>query len=115
LQKFRAFRPDASREQNHLTIFEFASEIEITTFVVDPGLLPLRVCVVEYGDADSAQRLRQGGEIFLDDAASMMRLMLLVPWPVSAAVAPGQVKSHSPTQNSSCFCSGKVHGFGGGV
>ena len=46
---------------------------------------------------------------------SMMRLMLLVPCPVSPAFSPGQVRSHSPTQKSNCFCCAVAHGFGKGV
>src|SRR5947209_2111047 len=43
---------------------------------------------------------------------SIMRRIVFVPWAVSPAFCPGQVKSHSPTQNSSCFCCGSVQGFG---
>jgi len=52
------------------------------------------------------------GEIFLDDAPSRMRPTLFVPCPVSPALLPGQVRSHSPTQKSSCFCSGSEQAFG---
>src|SRR5579862_1807403 len=44
-----------------------------------------------------------------------MRSMRLAPCSVSPAFAPGQVRSQSPTQNSSCFCSAIVHGLGGAV
>src|SRR5579871_687060 len=43
----------------------------------------------------------------------MMRLIMFVPWPVSPAFWPGQVKSHSPIQKSNCFCCAAVQGFWG--
>src|ERR1700744_3573516 len=45
---------------------------------------------------------------------SRIRRTLFVPCPVSPALLPGQVRSHSPTQKSSCFCSGSEHGLGWG-
>src|SRR4051794_40937263 len=44
---------------------------------------------------------------------SIMRLILFVPRATSPGLLPGQVRSQSPTQNSSCFCSAAVHGLGG--
>jgi hypothetical protein len=41
--------------QDHLAVFELADEIEIATFVVDPGLFPFACVCVEGGDAGSAQ------------------------------------------------------------
>src|SRR5579859_1049638 len=46
---------------------------------------------------------------------SRMRLMLLVPCPEAPPFAPGQVKSHSPTQKSNCFCCGTEQGVAGFV
>ena len=40
-----------------------------------------------------------------------MRRIEFEPWPISLAFWPGQVRSHSPSQNSNCFCCGSVQGF----
>src|SRR5882672_4002439 len=44
---------------------------------------------------------------------SRTRLMELVPWLICPSFAPGHVRSHSPTQKSSCFCWAVVKGSGG--
>src|SRR5262249_46230424 len=44
---------------------------------------------------------------------SRTRLMELVPCATSPSLAPGQVRSHSPTQKSSCFCSAAVQELAG--
>ena len=60
----------ASRARDHLSIFEFADEIEIAAFVVHPGLFPFARSYVEDGNALAAQMHGiAAGEIFLDDAA----------------------------------------------
>jgi hypothetical protein len=79
----RPWLPSGTRglaRQNHLSVSEFAGEIEVAAFVVHPGLLPFACPHVENGNASPSQMHGIAPrEILLDDAAVQNSPILLVP------------------------------------
>src|SRR5712691_1747910 len=69
LQGFCAIFPNGFALQNELPLFELSDKIEVTAFVVDPGLFPLPGAGVVRGNAGPAQVILLCGKTFLHYAA----------------------------------------------
>src|SRR5207244_27284 len=99
LLNLRSIGPDGFTREHHLPIFKFTDEIEITAFIVNPGLLPPASPSIEYRDAAAAKMHELAArEVLFDDAAveNSLDAVCAMPGIIRAAPRPSELPVASP-------------------